>query len=53
MDTAKLEEFHSEISDIESKMKHNHLDQQASALDPARRVGEALHKTIFISSHRE
>ena len=50
MDTAKLEEFHSEISDFENKMKHDHLDQQANVLDAARRVrDEVLHKTLFIS----
>ena len=44
MNTAKLEEFHSKISDIENKMKHDHLDQQANVLDAARRVqDEVLH----------
>jgi len=46
--TAKLEEFHSEISDIEKKMKQDHLDQQANVLDAARKVlDEVLSKNLF------
>ena len=42
IDTAKLEEFHFEISDIEKKMKQDHLDQQANVLDAARRVRDEV-----------
>ena len=48
IDTAKLEEFHFEISDIEQKMKQDHLDQQANVLDAARRVrDEVLSQSLF------
>ena len=42
IDTVKLEEYHSEISDIEKKMKQDHLDQQANVLDAARRVRDEV-----------
>ena len=42
IDTTKLKEFHSEISDIEKKMKQDHLDQQANVLDAARRVRDEV-----------
>ena len=49
IDTAKLEEFHFEISDIEQKMKQDHLDQQANVLDAARRVrDEVLSQSLFL-----
>ena len=42
------EEFCTEISDIEQKMKQDHLDQQANVLDAARRVrDEVLSKNLF------
>ena len=50
IDTAKLEEFHFEISDIEQKMKQDHLDQQANVLDAARRVrDEVLSQNLFFT----
>ena len=48
IDTAKLEEFHSEISAIEKKMKEDHLYQQENILDAARSVrDEVLSQNLF------
>ena len=42
IDPALLEQFHSEISDIEKRMKQDHLDQQANVLAAARRVRDEV-----------
>ena len=42
IDPAKLEQFHSEVSVIEKRMKQNHLDQQANILAAARRVRDEV-----------
>ena len=42
IDPALLEQFHSEISEIETRMKQEHLDQQANVLAAARRVRDEV-----------
>ncbi len=38
IDPALLDQFHSEISEIEKRMKQEHLDQQANILSAALRL---------------
>ena len=40
--SAKLEEYHSQITEIEKRMKQEHLDQQANVLAAARRVRDEV-----------
>ena len=47
IDPALLEQFHSEISDIQKRMKQEHLDQQANVLAAARRVRDELFEQLF------
>ena len=49
IDPEKLEEFHSKISEIEKRMKQEHLDQQANVLAAARRVRDEVlgHFSLF------
>ena len=42
IDPAKLDQFHSEVSIIEKRMKQDHLDQQANILAAARRVRDEV-----------
>ena len=47
IDTVKPEEFHSEISDIEKKMKQDHRYQQKNVLNAARGVRQVLSQNLF------
>ncbi len=47
IDPALREQFHSEISDIQKRMKQEHLDQQANVLAAARRVRDELFEQLF------
>ena len=47
IDTVNPEEFHSEISDIEKKMKQDHRYQQKNVLDAARGVRQVLSQNFF------
>ena len=49
IDTVNPEEFHSEISDIEKKMKQNHRYQQENVLDAARRIRHEILTQNLIS----
>ena len=40
--SAKLEEYHSQITEIEKRMKQDHLKQQANLLAAARRVRDEV-----------
>ena len=40
--SAKLEEYHSQITEIERRMKQDHLEQQANLLAAARRVRDEV-----------
>jgi len=40
--SAKVEEYHSQISEIEKRMKQDHLDQQANLLAAAQRVRDEV-----------
>ena len=42
IDPSKFEQFHSEVSVIEKRMKQDHLDQQANILAAARRVRDEV-----------
>ena len=42
IDSAKLDQYHSEISKIEKRMKQEHPDQQANVLAAARRVRDEV-----------
>ena len=47
-DTVKLEEFHFKISEIEKKMKQDHLYRQENVIEAARRVcDEILSQNLF------
>ena len=54
IDPALLEKFHSEISEIEKRMKQEHLDQQANVLAAARRVRDEVleHFSLFLTNKR-
>ena len=40
--SANLEEYHSQITEIEKRMKQDHLEQQANLLAAARRVRDEV-----------
>ena len=42
IESAKLEEYHSQITEIEKRMKQDHLEQQANLLAAARRVRDEV-----------
>ena len=51
IDPAKLEQFRSQISVIEKRMKQNHLDQQANILAAARRVRDEVLDSFSLIFH--
>ena len=51
IDPAKLEQFRSQISVIEKRMKQDHLDQQANILAAARRVCDEVLNSSSLPFH--